>query len=166
MTTHPARPVRFQITQLRLQSITKSVESLVVVLFTTVMAAFLPNVVARMLLGNQMAFGQTPEMEQLLTYIGYIPLVFLAIGAAHFLFVLATNWMRENQVSELNKQLKSLEMDLDGCTCVDGHCTCHDMSHDTSEVNPLAEVMASSSASTLKSDAKSAKRGRKTAKRK
>jgi hypothetical protein len=160
MTSHPARPVRFQITQLRLQSITKSVESIVVVLFTTVMAAFLPNVVARALLGNQMAFEQSAAMEQVLTYIGYIPMVFLLIGAAHFIFAMTTNWMRERKVSELSKVLQSLEMDDQVCTCADGYCSCHDSG--SSEMNPLAEVMMDSA----KSDAKSAKRGRKAAKRK
>lgn len=159
MTTHPARPVRFQITQLRLQTLSKSVESVVVVLFSTVMAAFLPNMIARLLFGNQMAFGQTEQMEAILTYLGYIPLVFLAIAIVHFLFVMTMNWMRERQIAALSKQLKALEMDFDGCTCVDGHCTCHD---DTS-VNPLAEVMMESAS---KSDVKTAKRGRKTSKRK
>jgi hypothetical protein len=149
MTNHPARPVRFQITQLRLQSITKSVESIVVVLFTTVMAAFLPNVLARVLLGNQLSFEQSAAMEQVLMYLGYIPVVFLVIGALHFLFVMVTNWMRERQVNALQQVLKSLEME-DGMTT------------ESSDTNSLAEVMMDSA----KSNVKSAKRGRKAAKRK
>jgi hypothetical protein len=149
MTSHQTRPVRFEITQLRLQSITKTVESLAVVLFTTVMSAFLPSTLARMIVGNQMTYEPTAAMQQMITVIGYIPVVFLAIGTLHFLFVMTTNWMREKKVNELQKALKALDMD-------------DDMTVSNSDVSSLAEVMMDSA----KSNAKSAKRGRKTAKRK
>lgn len=100
-----------EIQNLRLKSIGKTIEAVLVLITALFVSALLPGLLIRYVYATQQLFEQPKPLE-------YIPVGAFVIGIFYFLLAMGGNIRRERRVARLEQEIKDLEFSgCCGCGC-------------------------------------------------